>query len=66
MYNREVLAGENGVIYTKDNTSVLWTFADFDLPLNKESKVKNVVLNKDYSAKSIKAEKNNIYIISYS
>jgi hypothetical protein len=66
MYNREVLAGENGVIYTKDNTSVLWTFADFDLPLDKDCKVKNVVLNNDYSAKSIKVEKNNIYLISKS
>ena len=66
MYNRLVLQGENGVIYTKNNTSILWAFNNFDYPLANQSKVKNLLMNKDFSTKMVKAEKNNIYMISQS
>lgn len=63
LYDREILAGENGILYTKDNTSVLWAFTNFDFKLNSSAKVKNLVSGKDFTGKSIKAEKNNVYLI---
>ena len=29
MFNREILPGEQGVVYQHENTSVLWAFEDF-------------------------------------
>lgn len=64
LYNREILDGEKGVLYSKDGTSVLWAFTNFDFQLNTKATAKNLVAGKDVSGKSIKAEKNRVYLIT--
>lgn len=64
LYNREILDREKGVLYTKENTSVLWAFSNFDFPFNTRATVKNLITGRQHTDNNIKAKKNNVYIIS--
>ncbi len=63
MYNREILEDEVGVVYTKGDKMLLWSFNTFKYPLPKSSKVKELFSGKRYSAKIILAKKNEVYRI---
>ena len=63
MYNREILKDERAVIYAKDNKKVLWSFEKFDFPLNKKTKIQNLVSGKKYNSDKISAVGNEVYLI---
>ncbi len=68
MYDREILPGETGVVYTKGNTSVLWAFENFEYSKQGIKSVTNV-LNKTSlflnEKGSFNVSKLTIYLISY-
>ena len=45
MYNREILPGESGVVYSTGNTTVLWAFESFEYSNVKMKSVINVLNN---------------------
>ena len=63
MYNREILPGEKGVMYSNNNQAVLWSFTDFSYPLSKESKVTELIPEESQKLNEIKAQKNQVYLI---
>ena len=68
MFNREILDNEKGVVYTKDKTSVLWAFEDFEFKMNEIKNVINLVDGKSvkYSKEAFSANKLGIYKITQS
>jgi hypothetical protein len=64
MFNREILPGEKGVLYTQGETSILWAFENFSFPLKVSGRISNMLDNKEINAKeSFKASKLNVYKI---
>lgn len=64
MYQREILDGETGVLYSKNDTQVLWSFTDLKLPLSKRRKVTNLLTGKQSSTFTLNAKKHQVYVIS--
>jgi len=68
MYDREILPGERGVVYTKGNTSVLWAFENFEYSKHRIKSVTNVLNNTSLMLNengSFNVSKLTVYQISY-
>jgi len=63
MFNRKILDDEKGVVYQKDDSTVLWAFADFDYPLKSNRNVENVETKQKINTNIVNAKKNNVYLL---
>lgn len=68
MYNRNILSGEQGVVYQHENTSILWAFEDFEYQMEGIKSIKDVLNNSSVNlnvSSSFKASKLTVYQIKY-
>lgn len=63
MLNRTVLEEEKGVVYESEGTQVLWAFTSFDFQLPPNATAREVLTNKTFDGKTLKAEKHHVYCI---
>jgi len=69
MYNREILPGEQGVIYRHGNTMILWAFENFEYQMEGIKSVTNVLNNSAVNlnvSSDFKASKLAVYQIKLS
>jgi hypothetical protein len=64
LFNRNILPGEQGVIYSKDNKMVLWSFSRFTYPLEGKWEINDLESNNRYQSNQIEAQKNHVYLVS--
>ncbi len=62
MFHREILKDENGVIYHKDDTVVLWAFNNFEHSFDKKVKYIELLSGKKSSSQILSAQKQSIYL----
>ncbi|MDY3069695.1 MAG: hypothetical protein SOR57_08625 [Parabacteroides sp.] len=62
MYGREILEGEKGVLYNKDNVYVLWAFDDFEHKLPRDAKVRDMQGGEITASGSVAVKKNHVYL----
>lgn len=63
LFNRNILQGELGVTYSKDDKMVLWSFTGFTYPLEGSWKINDLIRNISYRSNQIEAQKNHVYLI---
>jgi hypothetical protein len=61
MYNREILADENGVIYSRKEVQILWAFSNFEFPLPAKYLVENLVDSNKAETDKVMAKRNRVY-----
>ena len=64
MQERTILPGEAGVIYRAGDRQVLWAFRDFDFPLERNTRVSDVLGEETFAASDLQAKRNHLYLLS--
>ena len=64
MFNREILPGEVGVIYRRDETQVLWAFEDLVLPLTADSVIRDVTAGTEQTGRRFEAKQRHVYTVN--